>query len=385
MSTTRRTRRAMAAKRCSGAPRKAIGGVRVVLGVALVWGALGILGYRLGWEAHSHDAREALLNSARAGSVRRGDSTCSRSVQGTPTEDGQLSGVLDIPRLQVVAPVEQGTGDDVLDVAVGHADATPLPGTPGTSVLLAHDVSYFADIDKLSAGDLLDYEVGCLTYEFEVTGHEIVQAGAATPQLSGTGLVLDTCWPTNALWYTPNRYLVDATETRVVASSKAVGRSSPKGSAPKSWVTGYSAPAPPALAAQGLDLTQNEEPMGTLALTGAPSEAWVQSPAPLAVEAAALEGYFGALHSADEGRSDWWAELAPGVTMPGALDGAFVSAHDAPLDVTIAAQGDRPTSVVLDTEVTLSGGNAPGEYTESVTEAVHGLTVLITNWEVDDA
>jgi sortase A len=375
----------MSTKRRSGAPRKAIGGLRVVVGVALVWGALGILGYRLGWEAHSHDARETLLNSARAGSIGHGDSTCSQSVQGTPTEDGQLSGVLDIPKLEVVAPVEQGTGDDVLDVAVGHDDSTPLPGSPGTAVLLAHDVSYFADIDKLSAGDLLDYEAGCRTYEFEVTGHQIVQAGVATPQLSGTGLVLDTCWPTNALWYTPNRYLVDAVETRVVTTSKSAGRGGPKSSTPKSWVTGYSAPAPPALAAQGLDLSQNEEPMGTLALTGAPSQAWAQSPAPLAVEAAALEGYFGALRAADEGHSDWWAELAPGVTMPEPLDGAFVSAHDAPLDVTIAAQGDRPTSVALDTEVTLSGGAAPGEYTESVTEAVHGLTLVITNWEVDDA
>jgi sortase A len=353
--------------------------MRVVLGVALVWSALGILGYRLGWEAHSHDAQGALLNSVRAGTVHGGASACSREVQGTPTEDGQLAGVLDIPKLGVLAPVEQGTGDAVLDVAVGHADSTPLPGTPGTAVLLAHDVSYFADVDHLSAGDLLDYEVGCLTYEFEVTGHQIVQAGAAVPQLSGTGLVLDTCWPTNALWYTPNRYLVNAIETRVV-TSKSRGSTTPR-----SWVTGYRAPAAPALIAQGLELSQNEEPMGTLQLSGTPESAWAQSPAPLAVEATALEGYFGALHAAGEGRSDWWAQLAPGVKMPPALDDASVSAHDSPLDVTITAQGDRPTEVVLSTVVTLSGGAAPGEYSESVTEVVRGLDLLITSWEVDDA
>jgi sortase A len=347
--------------------------------VALVWGALGVLGYRLGWEAHSRDAQGALLNSLRSGTANdaRG-STCTRDVPGTPSEDGQLAGVLDIPKLGVVAPVEQGTGDDVLDVAVGHADSTPLPGTPGTAVLLAHDVSYFADVDRLSPGDLLDYQVGCLTYEFEVTGHQIVEAGAAVPELSGTGLVLDTCWPTNALWYTPNRYVVEAVETRVV-TSRGGGRNSPK-----SWVTGYGAPAPPALVAQGLDLSQNEEPMGTLQLTGTPGAAWSQSPAPLAVEAAALEGYFGAIHAASQGQSDWWAELAPGVAMPQPLDGASVSAHDSPLDVTIEAQGDRPTSVVLDTVVTLSGAD-PGEYSESVTEVVRGLDVLITSWEVDDA
>lgn len=355
--------------------RNLLGWVRVGVGLALVWGALGVLGYRLGWETHSHHGQAALLRSERASLAHQRDSSCTSGVQSTPTSDGQLAGVLDMPALGVTAPVEQGTGDDVLDVAVGHADSTPLPGGSGTSVLLAHDVSYFANVDQLNAGDLIDYEVGCVTDEFKVTGHEVVAAGSAVPQQPGEGLVLDTCWPTNALWYTPNRYLVEATETSVVSSKGS--------STPRSWETGYTTPAPPALVAQGLDLVHNEAPMGTLQLTGTPDEAWDQSPAPLAVEAAGLAAYFGGLHAADQNRNDWWADVAPGVAMPAPLDGAWVSGHDAPLDVTITAQGETPTAVVLDTEVTLSGGAAPGEYQEQVTEAVQGLTVVITKWEVE--
>jgi sortase A len=317
-----------------------------------------------------------LLKSARASLVHKGAS-CSQGVQSTPTGDGQLAGVLDMPKLGVTAPVEQGTGDDVLNVAVGHADSTPFPGTAGTSVLLAHDVSYFANVDQLAPGDVISYEVGCVIYQFQVTGHQIVQAGSAIPQLPGDALVLDTCWPTNALWYTPNRYLVETVEHSVVTSKGAHGVQ------PKTFATGYSAPAPPALVAQGLDLTHNEAPMGTLQLTGTPDQAWDQSPAPLAVEAAALEAYFGGLHSADQHRSDWWAAIAPGVAMPTPLQGAWVSGHDSPLNVTITANGDTPTAVVLDTVVTLSGGGAPGLYREHVTEAISGLTVVITNWEVD--
>jgi sortase A len=350
-----------------------IGWARVAVGLTLLWGALGVLGYRLGWELHSSHGQDALLRSART-SLDHRSSTCTQS---TPASDGQLAGVLALPKLNVTAPVEQGTDDAELNVAVGHADSTPFPGTPGSSVLLAHDVSYFAHIDQLQPGDTINYTTGCVTHVFNVTGHQVVTAGAPIPQLSGNGLVLDTCWPTNALWYTPNRYLVLAQEVSVKTSKTAA-----TGAAPQTWATGFTTTAPSALVAQGLTLENNEEPMGTLALTGTPDSAWAQSPAPLAVEAAALEEYFGGLHAAAQKRTDWWSALAPGVTMPAPLSGAWVSAHNAPLNVTITAQGATPTAVTLSTVFTLTGGSAPGKYTETVTEAIHGLTVTIANWEV---
>ena len=345
----------------------------MIVGIVLVWGALGVLGYRLGWQLHSSRGQDALLRSANH-SLGRSGGSCSQS---TPSSDGQLAGVLAMPKLGVTAPVEQGTDDPELNVAVGHADSTPFPGTAGTAVLLAHDVSYFANIDQLNSGDVINYRVGCVTDVFHVTGHTIVKAGDPVPQLSGDGLVLDTCWPTNALWYTPNRYLVEAEEVSVTTTKKA-----PNGTTPQSWPTGYASTAPSALVSQGLTLTSNEAPMGTMQINGTPDSAWAQSPAPLAVESAALAAYFGGLHSADQHRSDWWSVLAPGVTMPPPLSGAYVSGHDSPLDVTITTQGDTPTAVTLSTLITLSGGSAPGEYQETVTEAIHGLTVTITNWEV---
>ncbi|HUY63596.1 MAG TPA: sortase [Acidimicrobiales bacterium] len=349
-----------------------IGWARVGLGLALVWGALGVLGYRMGWQIHSGHGQAALLRSAKTSLNPTG--TC---TQGTPASDGQLAGVLGMPKLDVTAPVEQGTADAELNVAVGHADSTPFPGSPGTAVLLAHDVSYFAHIDQLQSGDTVNYEIGCVTHVFHVVGHVVVSAGAPIPQLSGNGLVLDTCWPTNALWYTPSRYLVEAQEVSVKTSKSAA-----TGAAPQTWPTGYTTSAPPALVAQGLTLTSNEAPMGTLELTGSPDSAWAQSPAPLAVEAAGLEAYFGGLHAAAEKRSDWWGDLGPGVTMPAPLSGAWVSGHDAPLDVSITAAGVTPTAITLGTTITLSGGTAPGKYHETVTEVIHGLNVVITDWEV---
>jgi sortase A len=346
---------------------------RVLIGLVLLWGALGVLGYRLGWEIHSSRGQDALLRSAKH-SLDRARGSCTQSA---PAGDGQLAGVLSMPKLGVSAPVEQGTGDAELNVAVGHADSTPLPGQPGTAVLLAHDVSYFANIDQLVPGDVVDYQVGCVTDVFQVTGHTIVHAGAPVPQLSGTALVLDTCWPTNALWFTPNRYLVEAQEVSVKTS-----KSASHDAVPQNWPTGYVSTAPAPLVAEGLTLQQNEAPMGTLVLDGSPSSAWAQSPAPLAVEAAGLAAYFGGLKAADQHQAGWWNDLAPGLPMPAPLSGAWVSGHDAPLDVTITAQGTTPTAMTLSTVVTLSGGAAPGTYQETVTESIHGLTLTIANWEV---
>ncbi len=346
-----------------------------MIGLLLVWGALGVLGFRMGWTLHLRHGQATLLQKVRA--AARAPGSCAPAPPATSVPAGQLTGVLDMPRLKVTAPVAQGTSDQVLDVAVGHAASTPMPGSPGTSVLLAHDVSYFANIDALQAGDLIRYTAGCTTTVFTVTGHKVVQAGAPVPEQPGRGLVLDTCWPTNALWYTPSRYLVEAVQRDSVTTAHA------RSTATTSWPTAYTTPAPPPLVAQGLDLTHNEQPMGTLALAGSPSSAWTQSPAPLAVEGAALEAYFGGLRSAAQHRADWWGVVAPGVTMPAPLSGAWVEAHDAPLDVRITARGSSPTAVELDTVVTLAGGPAPGRYRELVTEAVHGLDLVVTHWEVD--
>lgn len=354
-------------------------GARVVLGLALVWGALGVLGYRLGWEIHSQRGQSVLLHSART--VVHETAQCTGQAI-TPTASGVLAGVLTIPKLGVTAPVESGTSNSVLAVAVGHFDTTPWPGSEGESALLAHDVSYFAQIDQLRPGDHIEYQSGCISETFTVVGHRIVHDGAPLPPVAGTALVLDTCWPTDALWFTPTRYTVEAVETSINVGS--VGKSR-VAAPPKAFPTDFVSPAPASLQATGLALTQNEEPMGTLTETGSPSNAWAQSPAPLALQDTALEDFFGGYHATTADNTSWWSAIAPGVPMPAALVGATPQLSDAtPLNVAIQASGDQPSAVTLTTTVPLVGGTDPGTYHMQVTEAVHGTTVVITSWEASN-
>lgn len=357
------------------------------LGVVMAWAALGALGYVGGWQVHASRAGSRLLAVERSAAVRTAGHrhrACVVSAAGP----GQLAGALHVPALHLTAPVEEGTSDAELSVAVGHAASSVWPGQSGTSVLLAHDVSYFVHLGGLRPGDRIVYRTACRTTTFVVGHLQVVPQGTAIPGRVTPTLVLDTCYPTNALFFTTSRLLVWATERSSVpreSARPAAGFSPPdRGTARVDQVAdpaSYSVPVPAALGAQGLTLEQNEVPMGTMTITGAPSRGWEQSPGPLYLEAAALEGYFGGLRAARQDQGAWWAAISsPGLAMPAPLLGGSVTGHGSPLDVEIDAPAGPPTRVVLRTTVTVSGGPAPGTYHETVTEVVGGSTVKLGGW-----
>jgi sortase A len=378
-----------------------------VLGALLVWGALGFFGYVAGLTAHKDRAQSVLESHSRPAEQAK---TSTAPCMQTPPQVGQLAGTLTIPSIGLKAPIEEGTDDTELDVAAGHAPASVWPGATGSAVFLAHDVSYFVHINALKPGDLIYYQDQCSTAAFQVTGQTVVNAGDPVYNASTPTMILDTCWPTNALFYTTQRLLVSATEDPTAPplashskSSSAPGPATGTGAgggrgpgasgtspttAPKLPATdtvSYTVPAPPDLVAQGLTLTQNEAPMGTMTLTGDTSSGWEESPGPLNLTSAGLQAYFGGIHSAEQARNDWWAAIAPGVAMPMPLANAQITGHDSPLDITINSAGGAPQSVTMTTDVTVSGGSAPGTYHLVATGGIAGSVVTITSWEMNNA
>jgi len=308
-----------------------------------------------------------------------GTSATGTSAAGSAADPVQ--GLLSIPALHMLAPVEKGDGDGTLAVAVGHIPASVWPGTAGTSILAAHDVSYFVHIDQLKVGNTIDFATPCTTYDFVVTGHQVVKQGSPVYNTPGPTLVLETCWPTDALWFTPDRFLVTATEVGTRPTPASLG------GAGGTTVTDANAQAPAvaaprALVAQGLTLTTNSIPMGTLSIAGRPAAAWVQSPGPLAVESSGLEAFIGGLKAAEQQQDSWWSPIAPGVTMPGILGGAQVTDWHQGLDVSITTDGTTPTTVILTSVVTVSGGTAPGLYDQRVVESIVGNQLSIQSWQL---
>jgi LPXTG-site transpeptidase (sortase) family protein len=348
-----------------------------LIGVALLFGAIFAGSYALAHQEHQRHAQAVLLQSEHEAMAKIAKQSHGASCQVAGVQPGQLAGILNVPAINLAAPVEEGTDDQELNVAVGHDPQSVWPGVDGAAVFLAHDVSYFVHLNVLKPGDVITYTTACSTAKFRVDSQQIVAAGSPVLTTPNPSLVLDTCWPPNALFFTPNRLLIRATEVGTAAKGANLNPGAQFIKTVSS--TSYRTSAPPALQAQGLTLEQNEAPMGSMNLVNA-SVAFAQSPGPLSLEAAALQTYFGGLHSGSQRQTAWWSAIAPGVPMPPQLSGATVTGHNSPLDVEIDSARGTPTQVVLRTTVTLSGGSAPGEHVMTVVLPVHQGVVTIGSW-----
>lgn len=329
---------------------------------------------------HSSTAGHALVNTERrAIAAAGGNASACQLPLGARVAGGAGGqaphGLLEAPELSMVAPVLQGTGDSVLADAVGHDPASVWPGQSGTSVLSAHDVTWFSRIARLKPGNEIRYVTPCRTYIYKVTSHAIVAAGSPVYSTSAARLVLDTCYPLDALYVTASRYLV-------YASLAGSAPTHPTAGVPGSWPV-PAVPAPAHLAAQGLGLAQNEAPLGTLRLTGSPSRAWTQSSTPLRFEAAALAEYFGLARSAAQDEHGWWTALAPSlpVSAAGPLWGGQIAGYGSRLAVTLRVDGTRPVGATLAATVTVAGP-ASGTYDLTVSESVSGGKLLVTRLRV---
>jgi sortase A len=346
-------------------------------GVILLFAAVFAGSYAFAHQEHQDHAQTVLVGSERAAMAKIAAQSHGASCQVAGVSPGQLSGILSIPALNLSAPVEEGTDDQELNVAVGHDPQSVWPGVDGAAVFLAHDVSYFVHLNQLKPGDVITYRTACNTVKFQVSAQQVVPAGSTVSDTNAPSLVLDTCWPPNALFFTPDRLLIRATE--VGAATKGSNLNPDAQFVRTVASTDFATSAPKALQAQGLTLQQNEAPMGTMKLVNA-SVDFAQSPGPLSLEAAALETYFGGLHAGDQNQWKWWATMAPHLHLPPQLAGATVTGHDSPLDVEIDSANGVPDQVVLRTSVTLAGGSAPGQHAMTVVLPVHGSAVTIGSW-----
>jgi len=306
--------------------------------------------------------------------------TCVNSTKNATAATGTPQGIVEAPSIGLEAPVVQGTGDDQLAVAVGHVPGSVWPGPHGTTVFSAHDVSWFSGIDQLTPGSMVRYVTPCKTYVYRVTSHAIVLTGAPVLNTVRPTLVLDTCYPLDALWLTPKRYLVYADMTQVVAGGHATELpAATDGTIPTSL------PAP--VAAQvGARLTTSA-PLGPLTITGTPTAAWKQSMKPLNGSGSALTLYFGALELAGNGDTAGWAQAAPGLgTGPiGPLWNAQVDETLNSVSPTLAVDGSTVTGATVTSAIAISGGNAPGNYNVTMHAAMeHGILTL-TSWQMTPA
>ena len=375
---SRRRPRRLHARRRARSPLARRAGL--VLSLVAVAAGLAIAGH-IGWFYwRSHTVGDALMARARS-EIRAADASGAPCTPGSgaPTGTTKLApaGLLSAPAIGLTAPVVEGVGNAQLAVAVGHVPGSVWPGQLGTAVLSAHDVSWFSRIDHLHPGDTITFTDRCQTLRYRVVRGQVLRSGSPLYSTLTPQLALVTCYPLDALFLTPNRYVVEA--DLVAVTNHGAGAPRPPSLPPPLVV-----PAPPALVAQGLTLTTNDAPLGRLGLTGTPSATWQQSPAPLQVESSVLALYFAALRSAEQRQAAWWQAVAPGVPAADAapLFGATIARNVRSVTPVLDVTGSTVTGATITARPEVVGGSRPGLYALTMTAAVRGSDLVVTGWSM---
>jgi len=339
-----------------------------VVGIVLLAVAAAAVAYPWWWDHRATTTGQLLVQRAfgRAGTAGGHHDTAARCSTKPSTAAGSSTptvattahpGILEIPAIGLTAPVLAGTGNRVLDVAVGHDPATVWPGARGESLLLAHDVSYFSGLGAVRPGDEVIWQLGCQRDVFRVTSTQVTRPGAtvSVPSSAVGGLALVTCWPTNALFWTSQRFVV---ETALVTRATL---GSPPADIALSPLEQLVVPAPPALVAEGLSLADSGIPVGQLKLAGSPSTAFAEGPGPLAAVNAALRDDDAAERTAAAQNAAWWSALAvAGTPLPAPWS---LADHT---DVTLVVDGSTVQGAVLSSAAA------------TVTLTVHHGTLLVS-------
>ena len=256
---------------------------------------------------------------------------------------GTVVADLSIPVLDVRAAVVAGTDPLALSTAPGWVSTSALPGEDGTAVIAAHNATFFRHLDRLRPGDRIDVVTQQGRFVFAVDRARIVRAGTPLVNSRRPTLALVACYPLDALYLTPWRYVVDA---HLVQSDLAATVLQPPA---RSWP--YVAAVPAAIAQRyNLWLSGNNLPMGTLTYQGPATPAAFRfegTDLPYDVVAEALRLFFAARDVAALADAADWARMTAGpVPLPVFWGHSLVVLGRADVRITLDATG-HPQKVDL--------------------------------------
>ena len=121
-------------------------------------------------------------------------------------------GTIEIPKLGLSVPLNQGISLRTIDRGPSHWPGTSLPGRAGNTVIAGHRVTHskpFRHIDTLVGGDEIIFTVDGVRSVYAVTDHEVVTPDATwiVSQTSDSRATLFACHPPGSARY---RYVVRA-------------------------------------------------------------------------------------------------------------------------------------------------------------------------------
>jgi sortase A len=125
---------------------------------------------------------------------------------------GPALGLLKIPKVHIVAPVLDGTGDLALNVGVGRIQGTARPGERGNVGLAGHRDGFFRGLKDVAKGDTIEMVTKSKTDVYVVDAVNVVNPADVKVLGAGTtpSITLVTCYPFYYSGSAPKRYIVHA-------------------------------------------------------------------------------------------------------------------------------------------------------------------------------
>lgn len=130
-----------------------------------------------------------------------------------PDLDPNAVGLIEIPRLNLVAVVRAGEDDRTLSEAVGWLKDTAMPWTPDGNVgLAAHRDTFFRPIRHIKQNDQILLATRRGTYRYLVESTSIVRPEdvSVLAPVGHSVLTLVTCYPFYFIGHAPKRFIVRA-------------------------------------------------------------------------------------------------------------------------------------------------------------------------------
>jgi sortase A len=161
--------------------------------------------------------------------LERGSETIAtgQPVKPWPWADTWPDARITVKRIGASAIVLAGTSGQALAFGPGHLERTADAGEPGVAVYAAHRDTHFAFLADVRVGDAIrvtrrDGRV----FTFRVRGTSVVRwdTSGIDADADGRALVLSTCWPLDAKFSGPLRYLVRAELADDLAANPATSR-----------------------------------------------------------------------------------------------------------------------------------------------------------------
>ena len=132
---------------------------------------------------------------------------------------GDRYGRITIAGTTVDAPVYYGDTNSILNRGVGtyvDSSGAGIPGESKTILMAGHNNTFFNDLQLVEVGDVVTIETHYGTYTYTVERCEVRDYQDTTTYdftRTDENLILYTCYPFDALGFTPNRYFVYASYT----------------------------------------------------------------------------------------------------------------------------------------------------------------------------